>query len=174
MRRSILTEKIARRGRHILQEYSVDPMEFVQVRELMTSDPDMLSGDVRIEDARDFFENDARHRSYPVVDATGRLLGLVSRSDALRWRVETIDGGTLLKDNLSDASQPSAFPDSPSGMVADLIVQTGVGRIPIIARDSRRVVGILTRQDLLKARLKFRRAETERTSRTRQTAAASD
>ena len=174
MRRSILTEKIARRGRHILQEYSVDPMEFVQVRELMTSDPDMLSGDVRIEDARDFFENDARHRSYPVVDATGRLLGLVSRSDALRWRVETIDGGTLLKDNLSDASQPSAFPDSPSGMVADLIVQTGVGRIPIIARDSRRVVGILTRQDLLKARLKFRRAETERTSRSRQTAAASD
>jgi len=174
MRRSILTEKIARRGRHILQEYSVDPMEFVQVRELMTSDPDMLSGDMRIEDARDFFENDARHRSYPVVDATGRLLGLVSRSDALRWRVETIDGGTLLKDNLSDASQPSAFPDSPSGMVADLIVQTGVGRIPIIARDSRRVVGILTRQDLLKARLKFRRAETERTSRTRQTAAASD
>ena len=174
MRRSILTEKIARRGRHILQEYSVDPMEFVQVRELMTSDPDMLSGDVRIEDARDFFENDARHRSYPVVDATGRLLGLVSRSDALRWRVETIDGGTLLKDNLSDAAQPSAFPDSPSGMVADLIVQTGVGRIPIIARDSRRVVGILTRQDLLKARLKFRRAETERTSRTRQTAAASD
>ena len=174
MRRSILTEKIARRGRHILQEYSVDAMEFVQVGELMTSDPDMLSGDVRIEDARDFFENDARHRSYPVVDATGRLLGLVSRSDALRWRVETIDGGTLLKDNLSDAAQPSAFPDSPSGMVADLIVQTGVGRIPIIARDSRRVVGILTRQDLLKARLKFRRAETERTSRTRQTAAASD
>ena len=174
MRRSILTEKIARRGRHILQEYSVDAMEFVQVGELMTSDPDMLSGDMRIEDARDFFENDARHRSYPVVDATGRLLGLVSRSDALRWRVETIDGGTLLKDNLSDASQPSAFPDSPSGMVADLIVQTGVGRIPIIARDSRRVVGILTRQDLLKARLKFRRAETERTSRTRQTAAASD
>jgi len=174
MRRSILTEKIARRGRHILQEYSVDAMEFVQVGELMTSDPDMLSGDMRIEDARDFFENDARHRSYPVVDATGRLLGLVSRSDALRWRVETIDGGTLLKDNLSDAAQPSAFPDSPSGMVADLIVQTGVGRIPIIARDSRRVVGILTRQDLLKARLKFRRAETERTSRTRQTAAASD
>src|SRR5690606_8054527 len=36
MRRSILTEKIARRGRHILQEYTVDPLDLRQAGQLMT------------------------------------------------------------------------------------------------------------------------------------------
>jgi CBS-domain-containing membrane protein len=63
---------------------------------------------------------------------------------------------------LSDVSQPTAFPDSPSSVVADLIVETGIGRIPIVNPVSRRVVGILSRQDLLKARSANRLAETKR------------
>jgi CBS domain-containing protein len=91
------------------------------------------------------------------------LQGLVSRSDVLRWQVEGVDGATSLVENLSDPSQPAAFPESPGAVVADLIVQSGVGRIPIIERESRKVVGILTRQDLLKARRKMRTGETDRT-----------
>ncbi|WP_313801383.1 chloride channel protein [Sphingobium sp.] len=163
MRRSILTEKIARRGRHIFQEYSVDALDFLQVRELMTPDPETLSGAMTVGDAIAFFADEARHRSYPVVDRAGSLLGLASRSDALRWQVEDVDRATSLEESLSDASHPSAFPDSPSAMVADLIVQSGIGRIPIIERDSRKVVGMISRQDLLKARHKVRRDETERT-----------
>ncbi|WP_150293769.1 chloride channel protein [Sphingobium estronivorans] len=163
MRRSILTEKIARRGRHIFQEYSVDALDLLQVRELMTANPDTLPGDMTVAAAIDFFEEQARHRSYPVVDGAGRLLGLASRSDALRWEVEDIDRTASLAESLSDASQPAAFPDSPSGVVADLIVQSGIGRIPIVERDSRKVIGILSRQDLLKARHKVRTGETRRT-----------
>jgi H+/Cl- antiporter ClcA/CBS domain-containing protein len=163
MRRSILTEKVARRGRHIFQEYSVDALDLLQARELMTVDPDTLSGEMTVEAAIAFFHNDASHRSYPLVDGAGRLQGLVSRSDVLRWQVEGVDGATSLVENLSDPSQPAAFPESPGAVVADLIVQSGVGRIPIIERESRKVVGILTRQDLLKARRKMRTGETDRT-----------
>jgi len=162
MRRSILTEKIARRGRHILQEYSIDALDFLQARELMTADPRTLPGAMTIAAASDFFADAAVHRSYPVVDADHRLLGLVSRTDALRWRVEGAEGAISLAESLSDISQPVAHPDTPGALVADIILETGVGRVPVVDPGSRRVVGIISRQDLLKARMSIRRAETDR------------
>ncbi|KRC82579.1 chloride channel protein [Sphingomonas sp. Root241] len=162
MRRSILTEKIARRGRHILQEYSVDPLDFLQAEQLMTPAPETLPGDMPIRAVIAWFTEGATHRSYPVVDPAGRLLGLVSRSDALRWRLEGDLHETSLVDALSDSSQPFAAPKSPIGAVADLMVATGVGRIPIVDETSGKVIGILSRHDLLKARSARTRAELER------------
>src|SRR3546814_136577 len=151
MRRSILTEKIARRGRHILQEYTVDPLDLLQAAQLMTPHPQTLSGGMTIEQTLAFFTTQAKHRSYPVVDAEGRLIGLVSRTDALRWQVDQSLAKTLLSDAISDSVQPVAYPDTPSGVVADLIIETGVGRIPIVDRETRKVLGILSSKDLRKA-----------------------
>src|SRR3546814_19626188 len=99
-----------------------------------------------------FFTEEATHRSYPVVDAEGRLVGLASRSDALRWKAGAFDENTTLTETLSDASQTTAYPDTPCGVIADLIVETGVARVPIVDRETHKVVGILSRQALLKAR----------------------
>jgi len=162
MRRSILTEKIARRGRHILQEYTVDPLDFLQAEQVMTRQPETLPGDMPIRDVVAFFADHATHRSYPVVGKDDRLLGLVSRSDALRWQVERSQDDTPLADELSDASQPMAYRHSPIGEVADLMVETGIGRVPIVDAETGKVVGILSRHDLLKARGERRRAEFDR------------
>lgn len=84
------------------------------------------------------------------MDADGILLGRVSRSDALPWRVSrTPDQATLAK-VLSDASQPHGTPQEPISRIADVMVDTGLGRIPIVEPSSGRVIGILTRHDLLK------------------------
>jgi CIC family chloride channel protein len=162
MRRSILTEKIARRGRHILQEYSVDPLDLVQADQLMTHNPATLPGKMSLRDAADFFAEGAKHRSYPVVNDGGVLLGLVSRTDALRWQVGDIMIETSLAETLSDASLLVAYPETPIGAVADLMVDSGIGRIPIVEPGSHRVLGILSRQDLLKARSAHRQSETGR------------
>jgi CBS domain-containing protein len=163
MRRSILTEKIARRGRHILQEYSIDSLDFLQAGQLMTADPETLLGSMTVAVAAAFFADQATHRSYPVIDSDHRLLGLVSRTDALRWRMEANEASASLAETLSGISQPVvAYPDTPSGQVADMIIATGVGRVPIVDPETGRVVGILSRQDLLKARSANRRAETDR------------
>jgi CIC family chloride channel protein len=162
MRRSILTEKIARRGRHILQEYTVDPHDFLQAGELMSPDPATLSGRMSIDDAVRFFGEEATHRSYPVVDGNGHLLGVVSRSDALRWQVEGERENVSLAEAISDPAQPFAYRDAPIGEVADQMVETGIGRIPILDHETNRVVGILTRHDLLKARRAKMRSELER------------
>ena len=162
MRRSILTEKIARRGRHVSQEYTVDAMEFMQAEQVMTRDPATLPGAMPIREAVAFFAAGSPHRSYPVVDAEGHLLGLASRSDALRWQVEQVPDDTSLGDTLSDASQPFARRSTPIGLVADMMVETGIGRIPIVDEVSNRVIGILSRHDLLKARQQSRSAEMKR------------
>jgi H+/Cl- antiporter ClcA len=158
MKRSILTEKIARRGRHILREYTVDALEFMQAGQLMTPDPRTLPGDMPLQDVARFFAEEADHRSYPVVDAQGRLLGLVSRQDALEWRVAGRAEGRLA-DTLSDASTDFAYADTPCGEVADMMVESGVGRVPIVDHRDRRVVGIISRQDLLKVRAQQRSGE---------------
>ena len=162
MRRSILTEKIARRGRHILQEYTVDPLDFLQAEQVMTRDPTCLAGETTLREAVVFFAEQARHRSYPVIDAQGHLLGLVSRTDALKWQSAEGPAETTLQDALSDASQPFGLVTSPIGTIADLMIETGVGRIPIVDSRTAQVVGILTRHDLLKARHRFTQAETAR------------
>jgi H+/Cl- antiporter ClcA/CBS domain-containing protein len=162
MKRSILTEKIARRGRHILREYTVDPLEFLQASQLMSADPATLAGDMAVAEAVRFFGSEAQHRSYPVIDPRGRLIGLVSRTDALRWQVGERSEGTLAE-VLSDAQTQYAYPDTPTAEVADMMVESGVGRVPIIDHESRRVVGIISRQDLLKVRARHKHAETVRT-----------
>jgi H+/Cl- antiporter ClcA/CBS domain-containing protein len=160
MKRSILTEKIARRGRHILREYTVDPLEFLLAGQVMTPDPTTLPGTMSLTDAVTFFTEEALHRSYPVVDGQGRLLGLVSRTDALRWKLERRLGlAGHLADVLSDASTLVAYPETPCGEVADMMVESGTGRVPIVDPESRRVVGILSRQDLLKVRSTQKRGE---------------
>jgi H+/Cl- antiporter ClcA len=158
MKRSILTEKIARRGRHILREYSVDALEFMQAGQLMTGNPATLPGAMLVGDAVRFFGEEAEHRSYPVVDERGCLLGLVSRTDALEWTVGRKAEGKLA-DALSDASTRFAYPDTPCGEVADMMVETGVGRVPIVDPNDRRVVGIISRQDLLKVRSRQKSVE---------------
>ncbi|MGN6057906.1 MAG: chloride channel protein [Sphingomicrobium sp.] len=162
MKRSILTEKIARRGRHISREYTIDALEFLQAGQLMTPDPATLSGDMPLIDAVGFFATDAQHRSYPVVDERGRLLGLVSRTDALRWQLAESAEGTL-GEALSDAATQFAFPDTPTAEVADMMVESGVGRMPVVDPESRRVVGIISRQDLLKVRVRHKDVEEVRT-----------
>ena len=162
MKRSILTEKIARRGRHVLREYTVDPLEFLQASQLMSPNPATLPGDMAVDEAVRFFSSEAQHRSYPVLDERGRLLGLVSRTDALRWQVEERAEGSLAE-VLSDAQTGYAYPDTPTAEVADMMVESGVGRVPIVDHDSRRVVGIISRQDLLKVRERHRHAEKVRT-----------
>jgi len=128
----------------------------------MTRNPKTLRGTMSIPDVLRFFADEAEHRSYPVVDAEGRLLGLVSRTDALRWQVGKKNEGQLA-DALSDASTLVAFPDTPCGEVADMMVESGVGRVPVIDQQTKKVVGIISRQDLLKVREQHKKGEEVRT-----------
>jgi H+/Cl- antiporter ClcA/CBS domain-containing protein len=166
LKRSILTEKISRRGRHILQEYTVDPLALSQAGEIMTKDPETLAADMTVADAVQFFET-AKHRSYPVIDAAGRPVAVASRSDALRWRQTEIAPEVTLRDQLSDSSLPVVYPDSPAIAVANLMITEEIGRVCVIAPEDGRIIGLIARRNLLAARAtKVREERVRRRTRT--------
>jgi H+/Cl- antiporter ClcA len=161
MRRSILTERIARRGLHLTREYGVDPFEVMRVGEIMATPADTLPAAMTVDQAIAFFgSGEERHKSYPVVDADGKLAGLISRGDVLRWTRSGANGGDLLGDVCLDVA--TAFPDETAGTLADRMSQGRFSRVPVIARDTRMLVGLVTRRELLRVRSLALRAEQER------------
>ncbi|OWV78467.1 chloride channel protein [Rhizobium sp. N122] len=163
LRRSILTEKIARRGQHITREYGVDPFELSRAREIMISDVDTLPVTMTIGEACDFFASEQKtHRIYPVVDTQGKLAGIVSRADALLWQGKPDLAAQTLGETVTDDSVPVGHPDDTVAFIADLMLSTDNGRIPIVDPASGRLRGLIARKDLLRLRSSLRSAELDR------------
>ncbi len=158
LRRSILTEKVARRGHHVAREYAVDPFEMINVGRVMTTQvmtipATMPLGEVR----RQFFSpqtGEHKHQGYPVVDAAGRLVGVVTRSDLANLSLP--DGEDENESTLEDVIGRKlvvAFPDEPLRVVTNRMIVANVGRVPVVSEEHPdRLIGIITRSDLLKAR----------------------
>ena len=173
LKRSILTEKIARRGQHITREYGVDPYELTRVAEVMVTEVDTLLADLPIGEAIAVLA-EGQHRVYPVVDPAGRPVGLVSRADALLWKIEGGHGGDTLGERVSDASLPVAHPEDIVARAVDLMLATDQGRIPVTDRRTGVLVGLLTRKDLLQVRADANRSENDRQAYYRPAAGRSD
>ena len=101
MPRSILTEKLSRRGYHLTREYGVDPLELVLVREVMSP---LAAGVPNVPVSRVFTYADSTARgaaeimategveTMPVVDrTTGLACGELSLKDLLRGRGRSLD-----------------------------------------------------------------------------------
>jgi CBS domain-containing protein len=153
LRRSILTEKIARRGHHVIREYSIDPFELTRVSDVMISAVDTLSAALSIDGTVDFFTSgEPRHKSYPVIDEAGRVIGMCGRADILRWTMEGQHRETVLADIMSPATLLAGYADELVGHLADRMAAADIGRIPIVERANHRLVGIVARKDLLNVR----------------------
>ncbi|MGH6878946.1 MAG: chloride channel protein, partial [Rhizomicrobium sp.] len=165
MRRSILTERIARRGQHISREYAVDPYVQTRVAEIMAKPAHTLAATIPVSEVVGFFTNAEgkhRHKSYPVVDAGGRLVGIVSRSDVLRWTREGWDPALKLQDLADTSDLVVAYPDELVRALTDRMAVHDVGRVPILERGTRKVVGLVARRDLLRVRARVVHEERER------------
>jgi H+/Cl- antiporter ClcA len=167
LKRSILTEKIARRGYHITREYTVDPFELMRVQEIMAQPVDTLPAQMPLAEAVTFFTDPSaprRHKSYPVVDASGQLVGMVSRTDALSWLVNGHPAPGTLAEHLVGRELVIGYEDELVGRLADRMAETQVGRIPILRRSgpTPELVGLVARRDILRVRAAVNREEQDR------------
>jgi H+/Cl- antiporter ClcA len=155
MRRSILTEKIARRGFHLSREYAIDPLEILFVREVMRTTIAALPSDARLDSLAHSLHPDThqrRQRLYPVVDAGRTLLGVATRND-LQQLVDAASGeGVPPLTSIMRSDPIVAYPDEPLRLVVYRMAETGLTRFPVIERRSRALVGMIALTDLLKAR----------------------
>jgi CBS domain-containing protein len=165
LRRSILTEKIARRGHHVVREYIVDPFESIRVSEIMARPAEALPASWTVREVVTFFtaaDAPRRHKSYPVLDGDGRLIGMVSRADALRWMLNEAESERSLREQSGGQELVIGYDDELVGHLADRMAVTDTGRVPILKRSTGALVGLLARRDLLRVRANMIRHEHER------------
>ena len=151
MPRSILTEKIARRGRHVYREYGVDPLERHFVDEVMTRAVSTVAATATVQAVYDStFGAGQLYRAYPVVDGD-RLVGMVDRMTINRALKEhaTQPIGALYAGR---DPAPVALLHESCRTIAERLVANDLERLPVVADDdSQRLLGLVSRSDLLKA-----------------------
>lgn len=167
LRRSILTEKVSRRGYHLSREYAVDPLEILFVREVVRTKVVALAAKTPVHDLEQHIEGDRRPRGqylFPVVDDAGLLVGVIARSDIVRVARDAADTDSRLSLGDIMIKEPVlAYPDEPLRVVVHRMAATGLTRFPVVERDNpRQIVGILSLIDLLKARMLNLEAEQRR------------
>jgi chloride channel protein, CIC family len=178
MRRSILTEKLARRGQHIAREYSVDWFEMMRVGEVMDRDVILIpattpltrysariaTGDMLV----------ARHQGTLLGNEAGELVGIITRGDVVR-ALEQGPNGDL---TVAEAGQTNLIVTYPDETLHDAIAKLlhyNIGRLPVVDRAApKRAVGYLGRAGILAARQRYHREEDvrERGAEIRQTSRA--
>jgi H+/Cl- antiporter ClcA/CBS domain-containing protein len=165
LKRSILTEKVARRGYHLSREYAVDPLEILFVREVMRTKVVALPAANSFQEFQHLLRTDHRQsqRLLPVVDASGLLVGVLTRED-VRKRVEQ-EGKVVLQRPLAEVARTEiveAFPDEPLRAVVYRMAEKGITRMPVVERATRKFLGLVSLDDLLKARARHLEEERRR------------
>jgi chloride channel protein, CIC family len=163
LRRSILTEKLARRGQHIAREYSVDLYELMRVADVMDTNAPTVGADTTVAElAGRIAKGEPALNSRLgtiLLDSEGRLAGIITRGDLMR-ALQT--GGdrtqTVLAAGKTDVVV--TYPDESLHDAIAKMLKRDVGRLPVVAReDPGRVVGYLGRTELLAARWRHHEEE---------------
>ncbi|AZV21355.1 MULTISPECIES: chloride channel protein [unclassified Mesorhizobium] len=165
MKRSILTEKIARRGHHLVREYRVDPFALTRVREVMTSQVESVPATMTLHGAAAFLTApETRHPSFPVVDEHGHVLGLIDPPAILRWRRAGTHRTTTLGELLAGSKVTLAYPDEYLEGLSDKLLTANVSHLPVVTREGSLLVGYVGWKDLMRVRSRKQAEERERST----------
>jgi CBS domain-containing protein len=154
LRRSILTEKLSRRGHHLAREYAVDVLEGTLVHQGMQTNLIALPAEAPIAELSSLHIPEVfdAQVAYPIVDANGRLTGMIS---ARHLGVLAANAGGASPNgtfaDLSFANFASIGPDATMREAADQIAASGRLAVPVVNED-RVLLGIVTVRELLAAR----------------------
>ncbi|MDE2289330.1 MAG: chloride channel protein [Burkholderiales bacterium] len=163
LKRSVLTEKVVRKGLHLTREYSIDPLEVLMVREVMQRDFISFRCGTPLREAAVGFASTQRHlrdvqnrqRVYPVLDEANLLAGIVTRRDMLGAALADDIAPETLIDSVMVQAPMVCYPDMTLREAAYLYAEKHVTRVPVVTRENpRKVIGMLTLVDLLEARLR--------------------
>lgn len=150
MRRSIMTERLARRGHHVLYEYHVNPFALARVADVMTRSVQTIPGSASLREATALLVNPAtKHPTFPVVDENGRVLGLIDPPAIIRWRGQGRSRAATVGALLEDSSPTTVYPDERLEVVVERMNSANIAHVPVIARSDSRLVGYLGWKDII-------------------------
>ena len=154
LKRSILTEKVSRRGFHLSREYSVDPLEILFVRDVMRTNIVAFDHATLVRDAVEHVRPDyspAGQHLYPVLGEKADLMGVVTRKE-LRRLLQEEDSGRKIEDHIR-GNPTVAFAEESLRVVVFRMASSGFTRMPVLDIKGK-LVGMVSLQDLLTARVR--------------------
>jgi chloride channel protein, CIC family len=164
LKRSILTEKVSRRGFHLSREYSVDPLEILFVREVMRTSVAGLASTTTVEEASRHLRPDHSplgQHLYPVLDPEDRLAGVITRKDIRKLTAEQ-EGAKQIGEFVRREPEV-AYANEPLRAVVYRMASSGFTRMPVLdSAEKRKLVGMVSLQDLLRARTRNLSEERDR------------
>ena len=157
-RASIMTEKLARRGLHIHQEYEADALRQMMVSETMEKDVPKVPAHMKVGELADRIARRdpevCHHQGMLILDSEGKLAGVITRGDVVRALDKDPSGGL----SVLEAGTRDVVVTYPNELLHDAsakMLRNAVGRLPVVDRDDpRRVVGYLGRPGIMAARLR--------------------
>jgi CIC family chloride channel protein len=164
LHRSILTEKVARRGFHLSREYAVDPLEILFARDVMRKNIVAFPADLPSAEAAAAVKPGHVRRGqllYPVVDADQRFAGAITRNDLHELLQPGRDPGCLA--GVTRKNPVVAYADEPLRVVVNRMAETGFTRLPVLEnQQTRKLAGMISLHDLLRARTRSLHEESRR------------
>ena len=155
---SIMTEKLARRGLRVHQDYEADALTQATVGETMEKDAPVIAADTKVGAlAERIARHDpavARHEALLILDQAGALVGIVTRGDVLR-ALDKDSSGAMTVQEAGTTHLVVTYRDELVSEAAAKLLRFDIGRLPVVDRaDDRKVVGYLGRAAILAARLR--------------------
>ncbi len=160
---SIMTEKLARRGLRVHQDYETDVLSQAYVAETMEKDlPAVAAGTSVVALAERIAQHDpavARHEALLILDDAGKLSGIITRGDLLR-ALEKNSSETITVEQAGSTNLVVTYPDELISEATAKMLRHNIGRLPVVDRaDPRTAIGYLGRSGVMAARLRRFRDE---------------
>jgi chloride channel protein, CIC family len=155
LKRSILTEKVSRRGFHLTREYAVDPLEILFVREVMRTNLVAFGARNMLDEVVPNFRKSHGPKGqhlYPIVGERRELVGVITRKHMQKLAEGGWSHGVAMEE-LARKNVVVAHPDEPLRAIVYRMAETGVTRMPVVEPGEHgALLGMVSLQDLLGAR----------------------
>ena len=165
LKRSILTEKVARRGYHLSREYAVDPLELLYVREVMEQTIAALPERAVLRDVVNSpqWRQCEAQQLLPIVGQGHGLKGVLTVADVqiLMAHEQSLTASNTLGE-LMQTNVLKVYPDETLRLLVYQMAESGITRMPVVERGTGKLVGIVTLDHLLKARTRHLEEERRR------------
>jgi chloride channel protein, CIC family len=155
---SIMTEKLARRGLRVHQDYETDALSQARVTDTMEKNLPTISAGTKVgELAERIAQHDpavARHEALLILDKDAQLSGIITRGDLL-LALNKDPLGTMTVEQAGATQLVLTYPDELISEAATKMLHHDIGRLPVVDRaDPRKAVGYLGRSGVMAARLR--------------------
>ena len=160
---SIMTEKRARRGLRVHQDYEADPLTQATVGETMDRDVPVIPAGTTVGALADRVARHdpavARHEALIIVERDGKLSGIITRGDMIRALDKDPSGAMNVLE--AGSKRPIvAYPDELVSEAASKLLYNEIGRMPVVERGNEgKIVGYWGRAAILATRLRRFRDE---------------